>query len=100
MTAAPAQILGGKFGRLGSLVVGAVIDITVIDPNKEWVVDVDRFVSRGKNTPLNGAKLEGKVLATLPQGKVSYIDDSLFIRRNVTPPPPAKCPCEDENKKS
>jgi len=99
MTAAPAQILGGKFGRLGSLVVGAVVDITIVDPNKEWVVDVDRFVSRGKNTPLNGAKLKGKVLATLPQGKVSYIDDSLFIRRNVTPPPPAKCPCEDEKTK-
>lgn len=100
MTAAPAQILGDKFGKLGSLVVGTVVDITVVDPDKEWVVDTDRFVSRGKNTPFNGMKLKGKVLATLSQGKIVYMDDSLHLQRNVAPPPPPKCSCEDENTKS
>lgn len=95
LTAAPAQILGGKFGKLGCLVVGTVVDIAIIDPNKEWVVDVDRFASRGKNTPLDGMKLEGKVLATLLQGKIVYLDDSLRIQRNIAPPPPEKCSCED-----
>jgi dihydroorotase len=99
MTTAPAQILGGKFGKLGSLVVGAVVDIVVFDPNKEWVVDTDRFASRGKNTPLNGAKMKGKVMTTLSQGKIVYMDDSLHVQRNVAPPPPAKCSCEDENVK-
>jgi dihydroorotase len=99
LTAAPAQILGGKFGRLGCMVVGAVVDIVIIDPNKEWVVDVDRFASRGKNTPLNGVKFKGKVLATLPQGKIVYLDDSIHVQRNVAPPPPEKCSCEEENKK-
>jgi dihydroorotase len=96
LTATPAQILGGRFGRLGCLVVGTVVDIAIIDPNKEWVVDVDRFVSRGKNTPLNGVKFKGKVLATLPQGKIVYQDDSLHIQRNVAPPSPEKCSCEDD----
>jgi dihydroorotase len=96
LTATPAQILGSRFGRLGCLVVGTVVDIAIIDPNKEWVVDVDRFVSRGKNTPLNGVKFKGKVLATLPQGKIVYQDDSLHIQRNVAPPSPEKCSCEDD----
>jgi dihydroorotase len=100
LTAAPAQILGGKFGKLGCLIVGTVVDIVIINPNKEWVVDVDSFASRGKNTPLDGMKLKGKVLAALPQGKIVYMDDSLRIQRNVAPPPPEKCSCEDENLKS
>jgi dihydroorotase len=100
MTAAPAQILSGKFGKVGSLVVGAVVDITIVDPGKEWVVDADRFASRGKNTPLNGMKLKGKVLATLSRGKIVYMDDSLHLQRNVASPAPQKCSCEDENAKS
>lgn len=96
LTAAPARVLDGKFGKLGSLAVGAVVDIVILDPEKEWIVDVERFASRGKNTPLNGVKLKGKVMATLPQGKMMYKDDSLRIQRNVSPPAPEKCSCEDE----
>ncbi len=79
LTTAPAQILGGKFGKLGSLVVGAIVDIVILDPEKEWVVDVERFASKGKNTPLNGMRLKGKVMATLPKGQIVYKDDSLSI---------------------
>jgi hypothetical protein len=39
------------------------------------------------------------VLAALSQGKIVYMDDSLHVQRNVTPPPPQKCSCEDENVK-
>jgi len=81
LTTTSAHILGEKFGKLGSLVVGAVVDIVILDPEKEWVVDVERFTSRGKNTPLNGMRLKGKVMATLPRGKIVYKDDSLSIQR-------------------
>jgi dihydroorotase len=81
LTTASAHILGEKFGKLGSLVVGAVVDIVILDPEKEWVVDVEKFASRGKNTPLNGTRLKGKVMATLPKGKIAYKDDFLSIQR-------------------
>ncbi|OGN87291.1 MAG: dihydroorotase [Chloroflexi bacterium RBG_13_46_9] len=81
LTTAPAQILGGKFGKLGSLVVGAVVDIVILDPEKEWEVDVKRFASKGENTPLNGTRLKGKVMATLSKGQIAYKDDSLDIHR-------------------
>jgi dihydroorotase len=96
LTTVPAQILGGKFGKLGSLIVGTVVDIVILDPEKGWVVDVERFASKGKNTPLNGTRLKGKVMATLPKGQIVYKDDSLNIQRNVSPPPPEEYACEDE----
>jgi dihydroorotase-like cyclic amidohydrolase len=43
------------------------------------VVDVDKFVSLGKNTPLAGLKLTGKVVATIYQGNLIYKDDSINI---------------------
>jgi dihydroorotase len=53
--------------------------VTIIDPNKEWVVDVNKFVSMGKNSPLDGLKLTGKVVATIYQGNLVYKDDSINI---------------------
>jgi len=82
LTASPAKILGMNAVRQGALVVGAVVDITIIDVEKEWVVDASRFASRGKNTPLNGIKLKGKVVATLPKGQIQYKDDALVIKRS------------------
>jgi dihydroorotase len=57
------------------------VDIVILDPEKEWEVDVKRFASKGENTPLNGTRLKGKVMATLPKGQIAYKDDSLDIHR-------------------
>ncbi|MSQ40165.1 MAG: dihydroorotase [Dehalococcoidia bacterium] len=62
LTAAPAAILGLP---LGTLKEGSPADVVVIDPDREWVVDVAAFASKGRNTPLAGATLKGKVVATL-----------------------------------
>ena len=43
-------------------------------------VDTKNFASKGKNTPLNGEKLKGKVMATIYQGKFVYKDESLAIK--------------------
>ncbi len=65
----PAKIIG--IDR-GTLTEGKVADITVIDPNAEWVIDSKQFVSLGKNTPFNGKQVRGKVLYTICNGEFAY----------------------------
>ena len=72
LTAGPARVLGGAFQPLASLQHGTPADIVVFDPDREWVVDTRDFRSMGKNTPLEGITLKGKVVATLVEGKVVY----------------------------
>ena len=76
LTSKPAAILHKP---LGSFVPETMANITIIDPLKEWVVDVNKFVSLGKNTPLAGLKLTGNVVATIYQGNLIYKDDSINI---------------------
>ncbi|MCJ7764061.1 MAG: dihydroorotase [Dehalococcoidales bacterium] len=82
LTSEPAKIIGERFGSLGTLEVGSAADITIFDPNLEWTVDTNKFISKGKNTPLDGKRLKGKVMATIYQGKLVYKDDSLSIGEN------------------
>ena len=79
LTAGPARILGIPDRFPGSLGVGSPADVTIFDPQAEWVVDPDDFVSRGKNTPLEGVTLKGKVMATIVDGSVVYKDEVLRI---------------------
>jgi dihydroorotase len=79
LTFEPSKIIGDKFGKLGTLQVGASADISIIDPQKEWKVDPGAFASKGKNTPLSGEILKGKVVATWYQGKPVYSDDSILV---------------------
>jgi dihydroorotase len=76
LTAGPAKILGKKYG-LGTLAIGAPADVTIFAPNLEWTVNIKDFVSKGKNTPLAGEKLKGKVVATIYGGKIVYRDESI-----------------------
>ena len=69
LTIEPAKILGKE---LGTLKEGASADITIFNPDEEWTVDSGKFLSKGKNTPLNGKKLKGKVKATIMGGKLVY----------------------------
>ncbi len=69
MTVNPAKIFGLDTGRLS---VGHLADITIIDPDKIWVVDPSQFESKGRNCPFEGWKLKGKVVATIVAGKIVY----------------------------
>jgi dihydroorotase len=69
MTAAPARFLGRD---LGSLKPGLPADVVVFDPASEWTVDPSEFFSKGKNTPLAGTTLKGRVVTTLYAGEVVH----------------------------
>jgi len=49
-----------------------------LDPDREWIVDSRNFASKGKNTPYDGYKFKGKVMATIVDGEIVYKDDSLL----------------------
>jgi dihydroorotase len=57
---------------LGTLAVGAPADIVLLDPDAEWVVEPERFASKGKNTPLAGVMLKGAVVTTIAAGRIIY----------------------------
>ncbi|HET8675526.1 MAG TPA: dihydroorotase [Blastocatellia bacterium] len=59
----------------GTLAEGAVADITVFDPDREWEVDPRRFKSKSRNTPFAGRRLRGKVVATFVRGKPVFRDE-------------------------
>jgi len=69
LTAGPARLFGID---AGTLTPGGRADIVVFDPNEEWTVDAAAFRSRGKNTPLDGARLRGRVVMTLAGGAEVY----------------------------
>lgn len=65
MTWAPARILDLPAGQLRE---GGAADITVFDPQGEWMVDPNLFVSKGRNTPFGGMTVRGIVRKTLCDG--------------------------------
>ncbi|GFO63571.1 dihydroorotase [Geomonas paludis] len=69
MSCNPAKILGIDRGTLR---VGAVGDVTVIDPGKEWQVDAAKLESKSKNSPFLGWKMKGKAVYTVVKGQVVY----------------------------
>ncbi|MEE8484095.1 MAG: dihydroorotase [Nitrospinota bacterium] len=56
----------------GSLKKGSPADISIFDMNKEWAVDVESFLSKGRNSPFAGMNLKGKNILTLVGGGVVY----------------------------
>ena len=74
LTTGPAAVLGGRTRRAGTvgLVEGAPADLVVFDRSERWTVTADALASRGKNTPLLGMELPGRVLLTMAGGQVAY----------------------------
>ncbi|WP_432405064.1 dihydroorotase [Wukongibacter sp. M2B1] len=69
LTRKPAEIVDIE---KGSLEVGKEADITIIDLNEEYIIDSNKFYSKGKNTPFNGYKVKGKPVFTIVGGKIIY----------------------------
>lgn len=69
----PAKVIGIQEER-GSIEVGKLADIVIFDPDTEYVVDTEKFASRGKNTPYEGKQLKGQVIMTICEGRIVYQD--------------------------
>jgi len=73
MTERPAKIIGVDKGTLGK---GKQADVTIIDPDAEYKIDIDKFRSKGRNCPYHGWTVRGKVKMTIVGGEVRYSADS------------------------
>lgn len=71
MSAAPARILGVPGG---SLPIGAVADITVVDPERRFTFLAEESFSKSKNSPFNGWQFQGKAVMSMVAGRITYID--------------------------
>jgi dihydroorotase len=51
---------------------GEIADLTVFDPEKEWIVDTQAFQSKSKNSPFHGRHLKGKAIGVINNGKMLF----------------------------
>ena len=65
----PARLLGLACGRLSA---GAPADLLLCDLDAPVVIDADRLVSKSKNSPFDGRRLQGQVLMTVAGGKTVF----------------------------
>jgi dihydroorotase len=79
LTAGPARVLSRPDLCPVTLKPGSTADVTIFDPRLEWVVDTSKFVSKGKNTPLEGTTLKGRVVVTIVDGCVVYEDEVVRV---------------------
>ena len=83
LTTGPAGIMAGwsrvagtPAARPRGLTEGAAADLVVFDRADSWQVTADSLLSKGKNTPLLGRSLPGRVLFTVGDGRLAYQDPS------------------------
>jgi len=69
MTEKPAKIIGIEKGTLGK---GKQADVTIIDPDAEYTIDVNTFYSKSRNCPYHGWKVKGKVEKTIVGGEIRF----------------------------
>ena len=65
MTCGPAAIIGVDKGTLST---GIQADVTIIDPDAEYQIDVNKFISKSRNCPYHGWVVKGKVEKTIVGG--------------------------------
>jgi len=78
-TVEPARLLRINAGTLS---IGAPADVTVIDPNLEWTVRVDKFESASRNSPFDGWKLKGRAVRTIVEGKTVWKLQGVSVKRH------------------
>ncbi len=78
LTVGPARVLGGAFAPFATLAAGTPADVVLFDPDAAWTVDVNKFASLGRNTPLDGVELRGRVAATVVGGRVVFEEPTLI----------------------
>jgi dihydroorotase len=81
LTAGPAAVMaaaghapGSAAARQRGLIEGAPADLVVFDRSDKWRVAPESLLSKGKNSPLIGRELPGRVLLTIAAGRLAYED--------------------------
>ncbi|HLW68252.1 MAG TPA: amidohydrolase family protein [Gemmataceae bacterium] len=77
LTINPAKVLSIDRQR-GSLHTGKIADVTIIDPQAEWKIDVEQFQSKSRNCPWHGQTVRGRASAVLVGGIVKLNDGQLI----------------------
>ena len=74
LSSGPAAAFGmaRRVPGCGALSPGLSADVVIFDPSERWTVDVARFASKGKNSPLHGMELRGVVRAVMLGGEVAH----------------------------
>jgi dihydroorotase len=73
LSANPARLLDfGNSPKRGLLLSGCAADLAIVDTEAVWVVEPEKFFSRGKNSPFAGRQLYGKILMTIIMGRVVF----------------------------
>ncbi|MBI3747963.1 MAG: dihydroorotase [Chloroflexi bacterium] len=73
LTTGPMTLLAGRSRReAAGLVEGTAADLVVFDRSASWAVTPESLASRGKNSPLIGTELRGRVLLTVAGGRIAY----------------------------
>ncbi len=75
MSLKPSKILGLNKGVIQE---GRVADITIVDINKKYTVDIEKFKSKSKNSPFGGFELYGTIEYTIVNGKL-IVRDGIFM---------------------
>ncbi len=65
----PARVIGLDKGDIQP---GKVADIVIFDSEETYVIDKNKFASKGRNTPFDGRKVTGKVKMTIVGGNIAY----------------------------
>ena len=73
MTIEPARLIGLDAQGIGLLQLGGPGDVTVIDPNVKWTIDVNDFKSKSRNCPFDGWDVTGRAIATIVAGSVKFL---------------------------
>ena len=75
-TVNPARLLNLKKGTLSA---GADADVTVFDPDAEWVFERAASASKSANSPFYGWKLKGRAVTTIVAGKIVWSEHSELV---------------------
>jgi dihydroorotase len=77
LSTSPARILNRPGGTLS---VGSPGDVTVVDPERRWTYDPAKGYSKSRNSPWAGKALEGRVVATIVDGRLVYqVDRGVLV---------------------
>lgn len=69
MTEQPAKLFNLPYGEIK---IGGLADLTLVDLNEKYIIDKNKFYSKGKNTPFDKREVKGKVKCTIVEGDIKF----------------------------